>query len=118
MAGKVEYLNTHFDVTQGSDIIYAYIDKTTNNVAYIGKDKSGDRDRRKIEHEADSHRHKQKVNNVIQADPDRYQYQVVAIVADTEWMEDLELVLIRAFQKNGQCWLNVDAGETQEGVEL
>lgn len=88
--------------------VYAFIYKKTNGVAYIGKDSNIHIHKRRDAHLDVKLKGAQKVNAVIQADPDAYEYQVIGISPDKDWMEDTEMALIRQFKAIGQCWLNIE----------
>lgn len=116
--GKIETIETYQDTILQSYIVYGYIDKKTGSVVYVGKDRNGDKARRKIEHEADSHKNKQYANKMLQKDPDRYQYTVIAVCADEQWMMDIEASVIKQFKLLGDCQFNI-ADETKDrGKEI
>ena len=59
--------------------IYAYVDTMNNSVVYVGKDSNIDRCRRNYEHMSPSAYNKQKINRVLQNNPNRYEYKEVFV---------------------------------------
>ena len=58
--------------------IYGYFDKESKNVVYIGKDSHIDKHHRKTEHLCPSRYNTQKINMILQKNPLRYIYFVLA----------------------------------------
>lgn len=103
-----KFKNTYEEVQTSSYVLYAYVEKRSNDVVYIGIDSNGDKNRRKICHESPSWAGKQLINKIIQLHPDWYEYQVIAIAADLDWMQDMEMALIKTFKDIGQAKFNWD----------
>ena len=57
--------------------IYCYIDKKNNFIIYIGKDSYIDKNQRHISHFSKSHFNHQKINKVLQNNPNRYKYKIL-----------------------------------------
>ena len=96
------------DLKNNKTIIYAYIYIPKDRIAYIGKDKRGDKMSRHYDHLAPGNKDEQLVNKVLQRRPGDYKYVQLAIV-DSEWVEDVEAAMIAAFKNaDGQCWLNLE----------
>ena len=57
--------------------IYKYTDLKTGNIIYVGKDSHIDKNTRYKAHLAHSNYEKQKINVVLQNNPDRYEYSVL-----------------------------------------
>lgn len=57
--------------------IYAYVDKKTKEIVYIGKDSYIDKNKRKNAHNKKSNYNAQKINKVLQNNPNRYQYIIL-----------------------------------------
>ena len=68
--------------------IYQYTDLKNDEVIYVGKDSSIDKNRRHYEHKAPSRYDEQQINRIIQNNPDRYQYDVIC---QHEYLTDDEL---------------------------
>lgn len=76
--------------------IYAYFDKKDNSVAYVGKDSHIDVDRRHKQHHQPCMHHQQKINQILQNNPNRYTYQVLVwSVKDQDTLNALEIQNIR-----------------------
>ena len=76
--------------------IYAYFDKKDNSVVYVGKDSHIDRENRHKAHHQPSFYHFQKINQVLQNNPNRYTYQVLNWnVKDYDTLNALETQHIR-----------------------
>lgn len=110
---KVKYQNRFPDVQISQFGIYAYIDVETEEVVYVGKDSKINNYSRKWMHE---NKQLQFVDEEIQKNPERYRFEVVAIVKDETWMEDIETSLIAIFKANGQCKFNIE--DTQKAEVL
>lgn len=75
--------------------IYCYIDKKDNSIVYIGKDSHIDKKRRHRDHHKPSAYEEQVINRVLQNNPNRYTYQVLAFdVKDQETLNNLETMHI------------------------
>ena len=75
--------------------IYCYIDKKDNKIVYVGKDSYIEKDNRRRHHLAPSNYNAQVINRVLQNNPDRYTYQVLAFdVKDQETLNNLEIMHI------------------------
>lgn len=75
--------------------IYCYIDKKDNSIVYIGKDSHIDKKRRHRDHHQPSAYEGQVINRVLQNNPNRYTYQVLAFdVKDQETLNNLEIMHI------------------------
>lgn len=71
--------------------IYCYIDKKDNSIVYVGKDSNINENNRHKAHFASSNYNKQKINRVLQNNPNRYTYQVLAWnVTDQDTLNALE----------------------------
>lgn len=57
--------------------IYYYLDKQTNNIVYIGKDSYIDKQKRFKAHSSKSHYSAQKINQILQNNPNRYDYKIL-----------------------------------------
>ncbi len=57
--------------------IYAYIDKETNKIVYVGKDSYIHEGRRKQQHLSPYKYDQQPFNKILQNNPDRYIYKVL-----------------------------------------
>lgn len=76
--------------------IYCYIDRKDNKIIYIGKDSSIDIHKRHNDHFYPSNYNYQKINQVLQNNPDRYIYQVLVWdVATQDRLNALEIQYIR-----------------------
>ena len=79
--------------------IYCYIDRKDNKIIYIGKDSSIDIHKRHNAHFYPSNYNYQKINQVLQNNPDRYIYQVLVWdVATQDRLNALEIQYIRQLQ--------------------
>lgn len=87
--------------------IYAYR-KKDGTILYIGKDKNINTNRRHIDHLAPSKREEQAVNQYLQKnlEKDFITYEVYALCADQDEMDNLEICLILFYKTLGQCELN------------
>lgn len=75
--------------------IYCYIDKKYNKIVYIGKDSYIHQNKRHKEHHHLSRYKEQVINTVLQNNPNRYTYQVLAFdVKDQETLNNLETMHI------------------------
>ena len=73
--------------------IYGYFDIENNYWAYIGKDSNIDKNSRRYDHRNPSTYNRQKINQTIQNNPDRYIYHILLEVPEsfsTEEINDLE----------------------------
>lgn len=57
--------------------IYYYIDKTNDEIIYIGKDSYIDKNKRHICHMSPSKYNEQHINKILQNNPDRYEYKIL-----------------------------------------
>lgn len=57
--------------------IYCYIDKTNDEIIYIGKDSYIDKNKRHICHMLPSKYNEQHINKILQNNPDRYEYKIL-----------------------------------------
>lgn len=78
--------------------LYGYIDKETHETVYIGKDKNISSNERDRMHRAPSRKNKIKINEVIQANPERYEYVVLAKFLVEELMIIAELAFIQKYK--------------------
>jgi len=79
--------------------IYAYVDTMDNSVVYVGRDSSIDKHRRHNEHMRPSLYNEQKINQILQNNPNRYEYKKVFVfddITDTE-LNQLEMQQIALF---------------------
>ena len=75
--------------------IYSYIDKQTNDIVYVGKDSNIDKEKRNKAHFQSSRYNKQPINRILQNNPNRYTYQVLAWnVTDPDTLNALEIQYI------------------------
>lgn len=75
--------------------IYCYIDKKDHRIVYVGKDSNIDKERRHRDHHKPSAYDEQVINRVLQNNPNRYTYQVLAFdVKDQETLNNLEIMHI------------------------
>ena len=58
--------------------IYCYVDTTTDSVVYVGKDSYIDKSLRNKAHHYNCNRNKQKINQILQKNPNRYAYYELA----------------------------------------
>lgn len=65
------------DKTQKYSGIYAYIDKKTGEIVYIGKDSHIYKNSRNKAHFSKSKYDEQPINRILQNNPDRYEYKVL-----------------------------------------
>lgn len=71
--------------------IYSYIDNQTNDIVYVGKDSNIDKEKRNKAHFQSSRYNKQPINKILQNNPNRYTYQVLAWnVTDQDTLNALE----------------------------
>ena len=76
--------------------IYAYFDKKDNSVAYVGKDSNIEINKRHRQHHQPCMYHQQKINQILQNNPNCYTYQVLVWnVKDQETLNALEIQHIR-----------------------
>ena len=99
------------DNMQGIDLkvkygVYAFIEKKTDKVLYIGKDSNIFVSMRCIEHLRKCNKNKQKINKWLQENKGKWKYEVIAICLNKEWMNNIELTLIREFKQFEQCEFN------------
>lgn len=79
--------------------IYCYIDRKNNKIIYVGKDSNIDTHKRHNAHLYPSNYNYQKINQVLQNNPDRYIYQVLVWdVATQDRLNALEIQYIRQLQ--------------------
>lgn len=79
--------------------IYCYIDRKDNKIIYVGKDSNIDAHKRHNAHFYPSNYSYQKINQVLQNNPDRYIYQVLVWdVATQDRLNALEIQYIRQLQ--------------------
>lgn len=102
----VEETNSYQDVQSQQYGIYAYIRKSDNKIVYVGKDSNIHHRKRHSLHVNPAGKW-QRINEELKKDPKAYYYQVVAVVADQDWMEDIEASLIEQFKFAGQCEFNI-----------
>ena len=79
--------------------IYAYVDTMDNSVVYVGKDSNIDRGVRRKAHMAPYRYNVQKINRVLQNNPNRYQYKEIFVfdeISKTE-LNHLEMQQIALF---------------------
>ena len=75
--------------------IYCYIDKKDNKIVYVGKDSYIHQNKRHKEHHHPSRYKEQVINTVLQNNPNRYTYQVLAFdVKDQETLNKIETMHI------------------------
>lgn len=71
--------------------IYCYIDKKDDSIVYVGKDSNIDKEVRHKAHYASYRYNEQHINRVLQNNPNRYTYQVLAWnVTDNDTLSALE----------------------------
>jgi hypothetical protein len=59
-----------------------------------------------IEHLRKCNKNKQKINKWLQENKGKWKYEVIAICLNKEWMDNLEISLIREFSEFDQCEFN------------
>lgn len=100
--------------------IYAYIDKKTNEIVYIGKDSNIDKKVRHNAHLSPKRYDDQQINKVLQNNLDRYDYQELIVLDHTPTNEEfngLEIELINQhspkfnFTKGGEGLLGYNHSE-------
>ena len=77
--------------------IYAYVDKETDNLVYIGKDSNIDKKIRHNAHHNPSRYNDQQINRILQNNPDRYEYKELIVLDHTptnDELNELEINLI------------------------
>lgn len=75
--------------------VYCFVDKKDHKIVYVGKDSHIDENRRRRDHMKPSTYKEQVINRVLQNNPDRYTYQVLAFdVKDQETLNNLEIMHI------------------------
>ena len=75
--------------------IYCYIDTKDDSIVYVGKDSNIDKERRNKEHYQSSKYNNQQINRILQNNPNRYTYQVLAWnVTDQDTLNALEISYI------------------------
>lgn len=104
VAKTIPFKNRFPDVQVSPLGIYAYVDTETNRVVYIGKDSHINNYSRKWHHENND---KQAFDSYLKITQKKYHWELVAIVANKDWLEDIEQSLIRQFRAIGQCEWNV-----------
>lgn len=57
--------------------IYCYIDKTNNEIVYVGKDSNIHKNKRRNAHKQPKRYNDQQINRIIQNNPFRYQYKIL-----------------------------------------
>ena len=92
--------------------IYGYLDNQTGDIIYIGKDSNIQTTERDRMHRAPSRKTKIKINEVIQSDPQRYDYVILA----TFLMEELMIVAEKAFILQYKPEYNKHFNENNKGV--
>lgn len=87
--------------------IYAYR-KTDGTILYIGKDKNINVNRRHLDHLAPSKKDEQAVNQYLQKNLEKgfITYEVYALCADQDEMDNMEICLILFYKALGMCELN------------
>lgn len=95
--------------------IYAYR-KTDGTILYIGKDRHIDINRRHLDHLAPSKKDEQAVNQYLQKNLEKgfITYEVYALCADQDEMDNMEICLILFYKALGQCELNKSVDLTPE----
>lgn len=84
--------------------IYAYIDKETNKIVYVGKDSYIHEGRRKQQHLSPYKYDQQPFNKILQNNPDRYIYKVLEEGDFSDDMLDaLEKKYIRQYNTHRPC---------------
>ena len=70
--------------------IYCYIDKTNNEVVYVGKDSNIDKNKRRNAHKQPKRYNDQQINRIIQNNPLRYQYKKLweQYCSETPWKNE------------------------------
>lgn len=104
--------------------IYGYYDLENNTVVYIGKDTRIHNDRRHKDHNTPSRYNEQKINKVIQNNPDRYDYFKLyeSDDVDDETLNQLEKKFIDLFKTNRKRFSErhvfnfTDGGEDITGI--
>lgn len=90
------YIRTNIEVMYITKGIYCYIDNKNNDIVYVGKDSSIDKNVRHKSHLSPSRYNYQKINQILQNNIDRYSYHILAFDVDTEErLNALEIQYIR-----------------------
>ena len=79
--------------------IYAYIDTKDNSVVYVGKDSYIEENRRHIDHMKPANYNRQRINQILQNNPHRYEYKPIFVFDDISQTElnHLEIQQIALF---------------------
>lgn len=78
--------------------IYCYIDLTNNKIVYIGKDSNIDKNIRHKHHLSPSHYKTQKINQILQNNPNRYCYKILEKgQISKKILNALEMVFIKKY---------------------
>lgn len=84
--------------------IYAYYDNIKKYYIYVGKDSNIDKETRHKEHIQTSKHNKQKINQILQNNPNRYEYRVIIEGDYDDWelnqMEKLCIKFFKTFKEN------------------
>ena len=98
--------------------VYCYIDKTNNDVVYVGKDSNIHKDKRHHDHLQPSQYNKQHINRVLQNNPDRYSYNILCIFNPTNKPTNLLNSLEMSFIKHFNPIFNfTEGGEGSTGLK-
>lgn len=102
--GSIPFKNRFPEVQVSPLGIYAYVETKTNRVVYVGKDSHINNYSRKWYHE---NHDKQTFDKFLKSTTTEHHWELVAIVSNSDWLEDIEDSLIRQFKSVGQCEWNV-----------
>lgn len=102
-------INNYKEVSESKYIIYSYIEIATDEVVYIGVDSNGHYKKRHTSHLSPSLKERQKINKILQDNPEKYSYKVICICADEDEMLDIEASLIMGLRSVGQAKYNIDS---------
>lgn len=98
--------------------IYAYKDNKTNEIVYIGKDSHLYKKARHIQHYSESRKSHQKINNILQSNPERYTYiEIIHLNSDTsnEELDGFEIRYINLFKPKFNFTIGGDGAPTNKG---
>lgn len=94
--------------------VYCYIDNTTDKVVYVGKDSNISTNLRHRRHHYPSRYHEQKINQVLQNNPNRYRYRVLKSWFKKEYhdklLDALEMIYIRRYRPIFNFTIGGDGG--------
>ena len=79
--------------------IYCYIDKKNNKIVYIGRDSHLHSRQRDMAHKKSCNYNKQKINQIIQNNPDRYLYKILWEISDCtdNHLNQMEIFYIKKY---------------------